>query len=253
MTTSCPQFWLDAPRILWEQATEFFPFTEHDKRCTAAALNSFTRFGIYLGILLAIVRFEPSWLLVGVVVAAFAIGAWKYMDAHGATREGFAQGLGHNLYGNSESREGFTDGSETDAPIVDARAVDGAYEPDIIGMEGRTMPTAANPFMNVLISEISENPYRYPAASVEGHRVKQELDNYFETMFASDPGDAFQRTQSQRQFVTMPSTTIPNDQPAFADWLYRVPGQTCKEGNTDVCNVIAGAEALPWRDIRRLT
>jgi hypothetical protein len=235
MTIICPQFWLDAPRILWEQSTEFFPFTENDKRCTAAALNSFTRFGIYLGILLAIVRFEPAWLLVGVTFAAFAIGAWKYMEMHGATREGFM------------------DGAETEAPIVDARAVDGAYEPDIIGMEGRTMPTASNPFMNVLISEISENPYRYPAASVEGRRVKQELDDYFETMFASDPGDAFQRTQSQRQFITMPSTTIPNDQPAFADWLYRVPGQTCKEGNTEVCNFIAGAEALPWRDIRRST
>lgn len=235
MTTSCPQFWLDAPRILWDQATEFFPFTEHDKRCTAAALNSFTRFGIYLGILLAVVRLEPAWLLVGVAFAAFAAGAWYYMDARGATREGFL------------------DGADTDAPIVDPRAVDGAYEPDIIGAEGRTMPTAANPFMNVLISEISENPYRYPAASVESRKVKQELDDYFQTMFASDPGDAFQHTQSQRQFVTMPSTTIPNDQPAFADWLYRVPGQTCKEGNTAVCDFTAGAETLPWREIRKLT
>ena len=251
--TTCPPFWALEPRILWEQATEFFPFTEHDKRCTAAALNSFTRFGVYLGILLAVVRLQPAWLLVGVVLAAFSVGAWYYMEQHGATREGFAQareGTGLTLYRGDAIGEGFAD---TEAPIVDPRAVNGAYEPDIIGSEGRTMPTAANPFMNVLISEISDNPYRNPAASVTATKVKAELDDYFETMFASDPGDAFQRTQSQRQWVTMPSTTIPNDQSALADWLYRVPGQTCKEGNTSVCNFNTGAEALPWRNIQPLT
>lgn len=232
--STCPSFWIDAPRILWDQAGEFFPFTEHDKRCTAAALNSFTRFGIYLGVLLALVRLEPAWLLVGVAFAVFAAGAWKYMEHHGATREGFAD-------------------PDTTAPIVDPRSVDGAYEPDIIGSEGRTMPTAANPFMNVLISEISDNPYRYPAASVSAVKVKKDLDDYFETMFASDPGDVFQRSQSQRQWVTMPSTTIPNDQGALADWLYRIPGQTCKEGNTEACNFNTGAEGLPWREMRPLT
>lgn len=233
--STCPPFWTVEPRILWDQLSEFFPFTENDKRCTAAALNSFTRFGIYLGILLALVRLQPAWLLVGVTFAAFAVGAWYYMDQHGAVREGFA------------------DGVDTEAPVVDPRSVDGQYEPDVIGSEGRTMPTAANPFMNVLISEISDNPYRYPAASVTGAKVKQQLDDYFETMFASDPGDVFQRSQSQRQFVTMPSTTIPNDQGALADWLYRTPGQSCKEGNTAVCNFNTGAEALPWREMRPLT
>jgi len=215
-----------------DQATEFFPFTEHDKRCTAAALNSFTRFGLYLGVLLAIVRMEPAWILVGIAFAVFTVGAWFYMEQYGATREGFV---------------------DTDAPIVDARELDDTYIPDIIGMEGRTMPTAANPFMNVLISEISDNPYRNPAASVSARHVKKELDDYFQTMFASDPGDVFQRTQNQRIWVAMPSTTIPNDQGALADWLYRVPGKTCKEGNTAVCEANNGASILPWLETRRLT
>lgn len=233
--TTCPSFWIADPSVLWTQWSEFFPFTEYDKRCTASALNSFTRFGVYLGILLALVRLQPSWLLVGVAFAVFAVGAWYYMEQHGATREGFASP------------------PETEAPIVDPRAVAGAYEPDVIGSEGRTMPTAANPFMNVLISEISDNPYRHPAASVSATKVKAELDDYFETMFASDPGDVFQRTQSQRQWVTMPSTTIPNDQGALADWLYRTPGQSCKEGNTAACYFSTGAEALPWRNMQPLT
>lgn len=231
---SCPPFWSQDPRILIDQATEFFPFTEHDQRCTASALNSFTRFGIYLGVILALVRFEPAWLLIGLVFAVIAFGAWFYMDSKGATREGFV---------------------DTEAPIVEARDVDGAYIPDIIGSSprDRTTPTAANPFMNVLVNEISENPTKQPASNVDSIAIKNQLDDYFQTMFASDPGDTFQHTQSQRQFVTMPSTTIPNDQESFQNWLYRVPGQTCKEGNYGVCYFDTGDAALPWRDMHVLT
>ena len=135
MPITCPAFWWDHPRILIDQATEFFPFTEYDKRCTASALNSFTRFGIYLGILLAIVRMEEAWLLVGVVFATFAVASWKMMNRNGAVREGFTSEAGY--------RE-----KDTDAPIVDARSVNQQYVPDVIGdRSGRTTPTAANPFL----------------------------------------------------------------------------------------------------------
>lgn len=227
MTEACPAFWFDAPRILLDQASEFFPFTEHDKRCTASALNSFTRFGIYLGLLLAVIRLDPTWLLVGIAFAAFAVGAWFMMTSSGAVREGF------------------TGEYDTEAPIVDAGTVDGTYVPDVIGLGDRTGPTAANPFMNVLISEISDNPHRAPA--------RNELDSYFETMFASDPGDAFQHMQSQRQWYTTPSTTIPNDVDSLQNWLYRTPGQTCKEGNQEVCMFDTGDASYPWREMRRLT
>jgi hypothetical protein len=240
MSNTCPPFWLNHPMILFANASEFFPFTEHDKRCTASALNSFTRFGLYLGVLLAIVRFEASWLLTGIVFALVSLIAWKLMSGRGSLREGFTSEGGYREY-------------DTDAPIVEPRTVPENYTPDIIGMTGRTGPTAANPFMNVLISEISDNPYRKPATNVEGTSVKAELDGYFETMFHSDPGDTFNHTQSQRQWVTMPSTTIPNDQESFQNWLYRVPGQTCKEGNLGVCYFNTGDEIYPWRETRRLT
>jgi hypothetical protein len=250
--SSCPPFWLDEPRILIEQAAEFFPFTENDKRCTAAALNSFTRFGIYLGIVLALVRMEVLWLAVSVGFAVFSVGAWFYMGARGAVREGFAQ-WGLNLLGLSDSREDFLDGADTEAPIVDSSKLGGDYVPDVIGEQGRTEPTAANPFMNVLLTEIGDNPYRKPAANVQGYRVRNELDDYFQTMFSSDPGDVFQHTQGQRQFYTTPSSTVPNDQGSFADWLYRVPGQTCKEGNQEVCTFDTGPATYPWREMRKLT
>ena len=239
---SCSPFWLDDPQILIEQASEFFPFTEHDRRCTASALNSFTRFGLYLGLLLALVRLELGWILIGPLFAAFSAGAWIFMGQHGAIREDFrAEGI---------SRE-----FDTKAPILDPRDVIQEYVPDVIGMPqgDRSFPTAANPFMNVLLTEIGDNPYRNPAANVQGNAVKAELDSYFHTMFTSDPGDVWNKTQNQRIWVAQPSTTIPNDQTGFANWLYRTPGQSCKEGNLSQCDFNTGAEALPWRETRKLT
>jgi len=239
---TCPSFWLEDPTILWSQATEFFPFTEHDKRCTAAALNSFVRFGLYLGILLAIVRLEPIWVLVGVGFALFSIGAWYYMSKGGAIREeGFRA-------------EGIDRVFATNAPILDPRDVINEYVPDIIGQPNRTEITAANPFMNVMLTEINENPERGPAKNVDTLATRSELDLYFQTMFASDPGDVFGKTQSQRAFVAQPVTTIPNDQSAFANWLYRVPGQTYKEGNGLASqHVSTGTDVLPWRSLARNT
>jgi hypothetical protein len=213
---SCPPFWLESPSVLWNHADEFFPFTPTDQRCTSSALNSFTRFGIYLGVLLAIVRWAPTWVLVGAAFAAFAALAWWVMNTQGTVR----------------------DGSEAFVNPVDA--VDGRTVQDVRGIRLRTEPTAENPFMNVLLTEYTDDPQRPPAAT------RPELNKYFETLFHNDPGDVFQHTQSQRQWVTMPSTTIPNDQDAFQKWLFWTPDDTCKEGNMKMCKPVMGGGEYPW-------
>ena len=57
----------------------------------------------------------------------------------------------------------------------------------------------------------------------------------FQTRMYGDPTDVFQHTQDQRVWAVNPITSIPNDQGSFANWLYRVPGRTCKEGNNAAC------------------
>ena len=107
-----------------------------------------------------------------------------------------------------------------------------------------SFPTAANPFMNVLLNEIQYNPSRPPAADVQDKKVAKSLDEFFRVQFTSDPTDIFGKTQSQRQFIVMPSTTIPNDVDSYQNWLYKIPGKTCKEGG----NCLPGTDgaALPW-------
>ena len=124
---------------------------------------------------------------------------------------------------------------------------------DVIGMgaapASSTLPSARNPFMNVLIDEIKYNPTRPKAMSVMDPNVKVSLDEFFRTEFNSDPTDVFGKTQSQRQFITMPSTGIPNDQESYQNWLYKIPGKTCKEGGREACLPGTDGGVIPWLNV----
>ena len=109
-----------------------------------------------------------------------------------------------------------------------------------------TLPSPRNPFMNVLVDEIKYNPKRAEAASVDAPVVKATLDDYFRVNWYSDPTDVFGKSQSQRQFITMPSTTIPNDRESLINWQYKIPGKTCKEGGREACVAGSDGGALPW-------
>jgi hypothetical protein len=113
----------------------------------------------------------------------------------------------------------------------------------------KTIPSPRNPFMNVLVDEIKNNPNRKEAASHNNPVVKATLDDYFRVNWFSDPTDVFGRNQSQREFITMPSTTIPNDRESYQNWLYKIPGKTCKEGGREAC--VGGTEGavVPWLNI----
>jgi hypothetical protein len=141
--------------------------------------------------------------------------------------------------------EGFINGGSKPGSVqpsgvveVDAFPYSGPMLPDY------TPPTARNLFMNVLLDEIKYNPGRPEAAPVNNPLVKQTLDDYFRVQWFSDPTDVFGKNQSQRQFVTQPSTTVPNDQGAFADWLYKIPGKTCKEGG--MCLSSCDGSPVTW-------
>jgi hypothetical protein len=123
---------------------------------------------------------------------------------------------------------------------VDATPYAGPSFPDY------TPPTSKNLFMNVLLDEYKYNPDRPEAAPVGNPTVKQTLDDFFRVHWYSDPTDVFGKTQNQRQFVTQPSTTVPNDQGSFANWLYKIPGKTCKEGGRDACLSGTDSGNIPW-------
>jgi hypothetical protein len=93
-------------------------------------------------------------------------------------------------------------------------------------------PSVDNPFMNAMPFDDRD---RGPASVQLGNPIKQmEVETAFDYGTYRDVDDVFNRNNSQRQFFTMPTTTFPGDQTAFANWLYKVP-VTCKEGNGAQC------------------
>lgn len=142
-----------------------------------------------------------------------------------------AEDLGED---EEKSSEGFIGGS--------------ASAPAAFG-KSEVIPGVANPFGNVLVSDYPtpERAANHPAAKdITSTVSKVALDDFFRVQWYSDPTDVFGKTQSQRIFVSQPSTTIPNDQNSYQDWLYRIPGKTCKEGNPIACYGGTEGAAVTW-------
>jgi hypothetical protein len=109
-------------------------------------------------------------------------------------------------------------------------------------------PTSNNPFSNVLLPDIDFNPDKKPAPPIYSENTKTAILDSAKQLVAeanpgqldivdklfTDLGDKLVFEQSMQQFVSNPSTTIPNDQAAFAEFCY---GNmiSCKEGNEFAC------------------
>lgn len=91
-----------------------------------------------------------------------------------------------------------------------------------------TQPTKNNPYMNVSYVDYTDFPSRPPACDVSRPNVKQRVKEIVDEGMYRNVDDVFQRSASDRIFFTNPSTTIPNDQTAFAEWLYK-SGKTNKD------------------------
>lgn len=234
----CPPFWAEEPSILATSASDFFPFSEQAKTCTATALNSLTRFGIYFGILLAVLYRNGIYLGVSLGLAILSVAIYYGMKSKGSLREGFQNTIVAPtlIHAPGTSTPNLIGGKDVaDKPVA-----------DVIGTADRTVPTDANPFMNLLVNEIKSNPTKPPAINVDTPETAREFSNVFQTRMLGDPTDVFQHNQNQRTWVTQPSTSIPNDRNSFQNWLYRIPGRTCKEGNNSVCSPGTDGGTVTW-------
>lgn len=91
-----------------------------------------------------------------------------------------------------------------------------------------TIPTNHNPYMNVLMNEYQEFPSRPEACNVSSSTTQRQMKQHYSAKSYRDVDDIFEKKSGDRQFYTVASTTIPNKQKEFAEWLYTVPS-TCKE------------------------
>ena len=205
--------------------------------CEANNINAFTR-ALLLGLALSAIM-APflgfGGLLIVALILAMLYGRWLTgkIIPEAKTVEVMAK--------KPDVAEGFLDGLR---PVKPAEAAKWLTSPGVAVKQ--TPPTARNPFMNVLIDEITYNPTRPSAESAVDPNNAAVLDDFFRIQWNNDPTDVFGRTQGQRQFYTMPSTSIPNDQGSFQNWLYLIPGKTCKEGGRDACYPGTNGAVVTW-------
>ena len=134
--------------------------------------------------------------------------------------------------------------------IKDLNIKEGFTNPELYKMlrKNFTEPTTTNPVMNVLLTEIDDNPDRKTAAPCYNKVVENDLNektkefitnnfddktNIDERLF-KDLGDSFVFDQSMRTWNSTPNTSIPNDQKSFAEYCY---GDmiSCKDGDELAC------------------
>ena len=95
-------------------------------------------------------------------------------------------------------------------------------------------PSIDNTFMNPSIIDYKNSNNNIKACPFDNKTISDNINNFFKEKVYKDVNDIYQRNFSERQFYTVPSTTIPNDRQSYEKWLY-FRDKTCKENNGIQC------------------
>jgi len=231
---------------VWEDPRYIFRFTQTTSVCASSLVNKIVfvyLLATVLTLVLGCLRSLPGLpVLAGIITTAYLIPTFIQLQHLKHVSENFTDagtqdtGSGHIQTGQVTRPRGWGPMPDdlTGPKAVDAKELD------------TTNVNARNPFHNVMVDEYTYAPTRSRAPDITTFDSKTALDHFFRVQWSSDPTDVFGKTQSQRMFLTQPSSTIPNDQKSYQDWLYKIPGKTCKEGNAKACYGGTNGAVLPW-------
>jgi hypothetical protein len=224
------EFWLDHPTILIEKQYIFDVIPTKEMN-TTEKLNSLMRLSIYVGIVLYILTSKYEYLYIPIVTSFITILIEKsYKDQI----EHYFQ------FYTEKSTRYLNDGLDNNDPIEDnSRFYNDPYQnregeketQEIINRnyKNKVLPTNENPFMNInLITNDMTRKNTSAVPSWNNIEVQKNINDKFNVNLYRDAGDLYAKNNSQREYYTMPSTTIPNNQNEFAKFCYQT-GPTCKE------------------------
>jgi hypothetical protein len=177
------QIWFKNPTVLFDKDT-WTKFVPTKDMTTGEALNAVLRFSVYFSLILFLATSVSGYIMAIPIMMVSTI-------------------LLHNLFPNGKTIESF---------VAKAQAN--------VGPE-YTRPSKENPFMNVLLTEIQDNPDREDAAPTNRRDVKADIYKSFQATsdIYMDTTDLFDQAQAMRTFHTMQSARVPNDLEGFKKWL----------------------------------
>jgi len=218
-------FWSNNPNVLFQSEfiTEFFPVVGMS---LSQSLNAITR----TVIILSIIGFIMTRNLSFIGVLAITMTAIYFYYVTQKKDEGFENaGLAIVNDASYNKNNKLVPGFNSSNSVFDKAS-------------------SSNPFSNVLLPDYDMNPNKRPAppAGTESvyntilaaakqtvSEINGDQPDIADKLFR-DLGENLEFEQSMRNFYSNSSTTIPNDQAAFAEFCY---GSmiSCKEGNAFAC------------------
>jgi len=238
MTSYIP-FWYNDPTVLFNKKyiLELFPqqgMTFDEK------LNAITRLIVFICILGFMLTRSYRFLLNG-AIAIFIIfimyKSQKQLILSELTKnQGDKEGFSNNTSYNKD------DTIDASLKIINPETLKTYLKSDFEEVNKN------NPLSNVLLTDIMDKPKRKPAPPSFSTEVYEDISNNTKRMIQTlnpgikntnkqlfgDLGEKFEFDQSMWQYYSTPNTKIPNDQGAFADFLYGdMP--SCRGGDDIAC------------------
>jgi hypothetical protein len=202
-------FWFSDPKVLvnGKRLFEVFPSRNYT---FARKLNSLVRLSVFFALVMYVVKKDTKYVVVPIIVMGLS---WFIHYKQ-------------NVPVSDEKPKVKPSPASTTLPTMKP-----PVESECL------LPTRDNPFMNPHFQDFGNDNALPPKSCLTYNNVglQGKVENLFETDLYRDVSDIFGKENSQRQFYTVPGNQVPNDQGAFAQWLYGTP-PTCKEGNKTACS-----------------
>jgi len=214
--TTSDEFWYNDPKVLWKfnRFIEFFP---NPNISFSEKLNALVRLSIYICIILMVFYGNYLYLYIPIVVLAFTFLIFKYNIPE--KKEDLMDYK--TLLNSIDTEQSIRDFDSNSAELITS------LDDLVLQKKDCVKSTINNPFMNANL--ITDKRDRKPACLYyDNPEIASKVEKNFDNNLYRDVSDLYNKRNSQRQYYTMPATTIPNEQTSFAKWLYLSP-PTCKE------------------------
>lgn len=215
--------WYRDVRVLFQRPTEFFPSRDQTPE---ERVNSIVRMIVYASAAVFAYSRKAKYLLLA--LAAITAVTLAYSTHAGSTRgaKPLYRPAGMTTQGRRPAggrRKGGGTLSSTNATRGRGSSLSGISRKSLglgqaSGKPSCTWSTPNNPFANVLLTDVADNPDRAPACDYDV--MKKDIRHNFNRGLIRDAHDVFEKENSQRQYFSTPVTTTYPDTKSFAEFAY---------------------------------
>jgi len=201
------KFWLEDPQTLFLNFHKFNPVSSFSTETLAQTCNIYTRLIILSMIVIYCITKKINYIYIGIFLILVII--IMYYSAKKDAFENYASNVSNvsndfranasYLLNQEQLPERRSDNFDTNVPIN-------------------------NPLKNVPITDYDKKQEYSQATMSDADMSKFIKNKIFQT------ADQYIFDRDSRQYYTMPNSSVPNDQDAFAQWLYGTEN-ICKEGS----------------------